>query len=194
MRTWAELFSERLRDEAPAAAYVTCRAPRHTPVSARRPRLLILTPGLPPAMEASRSSSHGLARRMTGFEIEVVTLDRPEAGALTATCGSPRGGSVGTPARRRARMLALNAGGVCAVRVTVPSGRRPSAPTVIASPAAVGRSAICSGRRTAQYFYANEILGKPRLSAFAAARAESEPLRQRLYRSLIARTGASLGT
>jgi phosphatidylinositol alpha-1,6-mannosyltransferase len=47
------------------------------------------------------------------------------------------------------------------------------------------------GGRTAQYFHANEIIDKPRLSAFAAARADVAIAVSAYTASLIAATGAS---
>jgi phosphatidylinositol alpha-1,6-mannosyltransferase len=125
---------------------------------------------------------------MTGFQIEVVTLASPggrrfdsEGGLATRRVEAHTGGG-------RARMLALNAGGLRrALRF------RPDVTLsahAITSPAAAAVRRLL-GRRVAQYFYANEILGKPRLSAFAATSADVVIAISAYTASLIAATGAS---
>jgi phosphatidyl-myo-inositol dimannoside synthase len=153
-----------------------------------RPRLLILTPDFPPAHGGVQTLVHRLAQAMTGFQIEVVTLAGPgaqrfdsEATLVTRRVAAGIGG-------QRTSMLALNAAGVRrALRF------RPDVTLsahVVTSPAAtcIGRAL---GGRTAQYFYANEVLGKPRLAAFAAARADVSIAISAYTASLIAATGAS---
>jgi|GEM_PF-3134768 SAM-dependent methyltransferase len=61
---------------------------------------------------------------------------------------------------------------------------------LVTSPAAAAIRRLLGGR-TAQYFHANEILGKPRLSVFAAARADVVIAVSAYTASLIAATGAS---
>jgi phosphatidylinositol alpha-1,6-mannosyltransferase len=153
-----------------------------------RPRLLILTPDFPPAHGGVQVLVHRLALATTRFQIEVVTLESP---------GGRHFDSEGELATRRvgahigakpARMLALNTGGLQrALRfrphVTLSAH-------VVTSPAAAGIRRLLGGR-TAQYFYANEILGKPRLSAFAAARADLVIAISAHTASLLAATGAS---
>ena len=153
-----------------------------------RPRLLILTPDFPPVHGGVQVLVHGLALAMTGFQIEVVTLE---------SRGARRFDSEGELAMRRvgahigggpARMLALNAGGLQrALRF------RPDVTLsahLVTSPAAAAIRRLLGGR-TAQYFHANEILGKPRLSVFAAARADVVIAVSAYTASLIAATGAS---
>jgi phosphatidyl-myo-inositol dimannoside synthase len=153
-----------------------------------KPRLLILTPDFPPAHGGVQALVHGLALTMTGFQTEVVTLAQPGAERFddkqrfaTRRIDPHAGGG-------RARMLALNAGGLPrALRF------RPDVTLsahVIASPAAAIIRRLLGGR-TAQYFYANEILGKPRLAAFAAAHADVAIAISTYTASLIAATGAS---
>jgi phosphatidylinositol alpha-1,6-mannosyltransferase len=153
-----------------------------------RPRLLILSPDFPPAHGGVQALVHGLALAMTGFQTEVVTLAQPGAARFDAE------GDLATVRvdahidATPARMLALNAGGLRrALRF------RPDVTLsahVIASPAAAVVRRLL-GARTAQYFYANEILGKPRLSAFAAARADVAIAISAYTASLIAATGAA---
>ncbi len=153
-----------------------------------RPRLLILTPDFPPAHGGVQALVHGLALAITGFQTEVVTLAQPGAGRFdgegkltTRRVDAHIGGGA-------ARMLALNAGGLRhALRF------RPDVTLsahVITSPAAAVVRRLLGGR-TAQYFYANEILGRPRLSAFAAARADVVIAISAYTASLIAATGTS---
>jgi phosphatidyl-myo-inositol dimannoside synthase len=125
---------------------------------------------------------------MTGFQIELVTLEcagarcfDSEEELATRRVGVRFG-------RGRARMLALNAGGLRrAMRF------RPDATLsahVITSPAAAAIRRLL-GARTAQYFHANEMFGKPRLSAFAAARADVMIAVSAYTASLILATGAT---
>ena len=156
--------------------------------NAGRPRLLILTPDFPPVHGGVQVLVHRLARVMTGFEIEVVTLDSPGARRFdrdgeiaTRRIGAHVGGGPG-------RMLALNAaalGRALRFRPDVMLSAH-----IIASPAAATARRLLGGR-TAQYFHAHEILGKPRLSAFAAARADVVIAVSTYTASLIAATGAS---
>jgi glycosyltransferase involved in cell wall biosynthesis len=126
---------------------------------------------------------------MTGFETLVVALQAP---------GAARFDGKGQLATRRvrarigagpSRIVALNAGGVLhAMRF------RPDVTLsahVVTSLAATSIRHLLGGR-TAQYFHANEILGKPRLSAFAAAQADVPIAVSEHTASLIADTGASV--
>lgn len=131
---------------------------------------------------------HRLALAMTGFQVEVVTLESPGArrfdgeGELpTRRVGVHIGGG-------RARILALNAGGLqrgLRFRPDVTLSAH-----VVTSPAAAAVRRLLKGR-TAQYFHAQEIVGKPRLSAFAAAQADVVIAVSAHTASLIAATGAS---
>ncbi|HME05338.1 MAG TPA: glycosyltransferase family 4 protein, partial [Solirubrobacteraceae bacterium] len=153
-----------------------------------RPRLLILTPDFPPVHGGVQVLVHRLALAMTGFQTEVVTLTSPGAGRFdgegqlaTLRVGARMGG-------RRARIVALNAGGLRrALRfrphVTLSAH-------IVTSPAAAAIRRVL-GARTAQYFYAIEILGKPRLSAFAGARADVAIALSAYTASLIPATGGS---
>jgi phosphatidylinositol alpha-1,6-mannosyltransferase len=133
-----------------------------------RPRLLILTPDFPPQHGGVQVLLHRLAGGLTGFRVEVVTLESP--GCTRFDCESEIATKrVRTLARAQAaRILALNAGALRrALRfqphVTL-SGH------VVTSPAAAAVGVLAK-TPCAQYVYAVEIVDKPRLSAFAAARA-----------------------
>jgi phosphatidylinositol alpha-1,6-mannosyltransferase len=167
------------------------RTSKAAPKPGDRPRLLILTPDYPPAHGGVQTLVHQLALAMIGFDTEVVTLEAPGAKCFD---------SEGQPATRRvharvgmgpSRILVLNA---CGLRHAVRF--RPDVTLsahVVTSLATVSIRRLLGGR-TAQYFHANEILGKPRLSAFAAARADVVIAVSRHTASLIAGTGASLAS
>jgi phosphatidylinositol alpha-1,6-mannosyltransferase len=153
--------------------------------------LLVLTPDYPPAHGGIQTLVHQLALAITGFETLVVALQAP---------GAERFDGERQLATRRvharigtgtSRILALNASGVLhAVRF------RPDVTLsahVVTSLAATSIRRLLGGR-TAQYFHANEILDKPRLSAFAAARADVAIAVSEHTASLIADTGASLAS
>ena len=153
-----------------------------------RPRLLILTPDFPPTPGGVQVLVHRLALAMTGFQIEVLTLESPgarrfdsEGELATRRVGAHMGGGP-------ARILALNAGALRRALRFRPDVTL-SAHVVTSPAAAVVRRLLRA--RTAQYFYANEILGKPRLSAFAAARADVVIAISAYTASLIAATGTS---
>jgi phosphatidylinositol alpha-1,6-mannosyltransferase len=157
-------------------------------VGPARPRLLILAPDFPPVHGGVQTLVYRLALALTGFQIEVVTLAGAgarrfdgEGELVTRRVGAHAAGG-------RGRLLALNAAGLRrALRF------RPDVTLsahVVTSPAAAAIRRVL-GARTAQYFYANEILGKPRLSALAAARADLVVAISSYTASLIAATGAA---
>lgn len=153
-----------------------------------KPRLLILTPDFPPANGGVQVLVHRLALAMSGFQVEVVTVNRPGGQRFDAQC-ELRTRRVGAYApSERARMLSLN---VAAVGLA--SRFRPHVTLsahVIASPAAATIRRLL-GARTVQYFYANEILGRPRLAAFAARRADMAIAISGYTASLIRANGGS---
>jgi phosphatidyl-myo-inositol dimannoside synthase len=153
-----------------------------------RPRLLILTPDFPPDHGGVQVLIHRLALAMSGFQVEVVTVNRPGGWRFDDEC-ELRTRRVGAHApSEQARMLALNVG---AVRLA--SRFRPHVTLsahVITSPAAAAIRRLLSAR-TVQYFYANEILGRPRLAAFAAKRADMAIAVSAYTASLIRATGGS---
>jgi len=152
-----------------------------------RPRLLVLTPDFPPMHGGVQLLAHRLALAMEGFDVEVVTLDGEGARRFDAE-GELVTRRVGAhlPAGS-ARALALNAGAVRrALRF------RPQVTLsvhAVASPAALAIRRVLRGR-TAQYFHAIEMLGKPRLCAFAAERADLVIAVSSYTASLVAAAGA----
>ena len=156
--------------------------------TAHRPRLLLLTPDFPPAPGGIQVLTHRLAAGMEGFETRVLTLDGPGAGSFDATSAlaTRRVRAGRRPGSRR--IVALNAAAALdALRF------RPDmtlSAHIVTSPAAAAiRRAL--GARTAQYFYANEIAGKPRLTAFAARRADVVLALSSYTAALIGATGVS---
>jgi len=134
------------------------------------PRLLLLTPDFPPARGGIQLLTHRLASGFTAFETRIVTLDSPEAERFDATSGlrtrrARTGGRLG-----RGRVASLNAFAVAEALSFRPDVTL-SAHIVTSPAAAVIRRVL--GARTVQYFYAKEIGGKPRLSAFAARQADA---------------------
>ncbi len=153
-----------------------------------KPRLLLLTPDFPPAPGGIQVLMHRLAVGMEGFETLVVTFDGPGAASFDAAGDlSTRRVGVGTRLRP-GRVASLNAAAlVDALRF------RPdltlSAHLVTSPAAAAIRGAL--GGRTAQYFHANEIIGKPRLAAFAARRADVVIVPSSYAAALVRATGAA---
>jgi phosphatidyl-myo-inositol dimannoside synthase len=155
--------------------------------TARRPRLLVLTPDFPPVPGGIQVMAQRIAGAMGGFHTRVLALDSPGArrfdgeGALTVR----RVGADAAP--RKARNALLNAvalGEALSFRPDVTLSMH-----VVASPAAAAiRRAL--GTPTVQYFYAEEIGARPRLAAFAAARADVTIALSAYTAELIAATGA----
>jgi phosphatidyl-myo-inositol dimannoside synthase len=160
------------------------RAP--APPSARRPRLLLLTPDFPPARGGIQLLSYRLATAMTAFDTRVIALDVPGAAQFDALAGvavrrvRPAGRS------GLARVAPLNA-----LAVSEALSFRPQATLsmhIVASPAAAAISRLLAAG-TVQYFHANEIAGKPKLAAFAARRARAVISVSRYCTELLAAAG-----
>ncbi len=154
-----------------------------------KPRLLILTPDFPPASGGIQVMSHRLAAGMEGFETLLVALDGPGAGRFDALSPLAIRRVRTGPVRGGARMGLLDAASLRAgVRF------RPAVTLnmhIVTSPASAAISALL-GARSAQYFHAQEIASKPRLSAFAARRADVVIAVSEYCRELIGVTGAPL--
>jgi phosphatidylinositol alpha-1,6-mannosyltransferase len=152
----------------------------------RRPRLLILTPDFPPSPGGVQVLAHRLAVGMHGFHTRVVALGGPHAADFDARSA--------LETRRVPRTLRRPAGNALlnAVALLEAARFRPQATLsvhIVASPAAaLIRRAL--GARTVQYFHAKEIADKPRLSAFAATRADAAVAVSSYTAGLIAATGA----
>jgi phosphatidylinositol alpha-1,6-mannosyltransferase len=153
-----------------------------------RPRLLILTPDYPPTHGGVQVLVHRLAQTMSGFQTEVLTLRSPRARQFDREAEviiRRVGGRFGSG---RTRILELNAAGLMRAARFKPHVMLSA--HLVTSPAAAAIRRLRGGR-TAQYFYANEIPGKPRLAAFAAAQADVVIAISAYTASLIAATGAS---
>jgi phosphatidylinositol alpha-1,6-mannosyltransferase len=154
---------------------------------ARAPRLLVLTADFPPQHGGIQVLVHRLAAAMDGFETRVVALRTP--GALSFDAHS------GLHTRRAAALGRSNAAGVLslnAVSLREAVRFRPQVTLsahVVVSPAAAGIRRVL-GAPVVQYAYANEIVGKPRLSAFAARSADVVIAISSYTAELIAATGA----
>jgi phosphatidylinositol alpha-1,6-mannosyltransferase len=136
---------------------------------ALRPRLLLVTPDFPPERGGIQLLVQRVAAGMTGFETKVVTLRAPGARAFDATSGV---------ATRRVRADARLGGGrnlpLNALALLEALRFRPDltlSAHIVTSPAAAAVRRLL-GAPTVQYFYAKEIPDKPRLTTFAARRAD----------------------
>jgi phosphatidylinositol alpha-1,6-mannosyltransferase len=154
-----------------------------------RPRLLILTPDYPPQHGGVQVLVHRLATGMRGFQTEVVTLHC--AGAAHFDDGEARVATRRVARRprgcRRARIVSLNVAGVRRAARFRPQVTL-SAHAVTSPAAAVTRRLF--GGRTAQYFYGIEIVGRPRLAALAANRADTVIAISAYTASLLSASGA----
>jgi phosphatidyl-myo-inositol dimannoside synthase len=145
-----------------------------------RPRLLLITPDFPPSRGGIQTLMAHLARGMRGFEVQVVTVHAPGEGRLETQSASRT--------TRRRRVLALNARALSRALRFEPHVLLSA--HVVASPATVLLRRML-GVRTAQYFHAIEIVGKPKLSAFAATRCDLVIAVSAFTASLLAATGAT---
>jgi phosphatidylinositol alpha-1,6-mannosyltransferase len=134
------------------------------------PRLLLLTPDFPPARGGIQLLTHRLASGFTAFQTSVVTLDGAGAERFDARSGVLTRRARADGRLGRGRIVSLNA---LALREAL--SFRPdvtlSAHIVTSPAAAIIRRVL--GARSVQYFHAKEIGSKPRLSAFAARRADA---------------------
>jgi phosphatidyl-myo-inositol dimannoside synthase len=154
----------------------------------RRPRLLLITPDFPPDPGGIQVIAHRLATGIEGFETSVLTHAHPGARSFDASSGLTVARVRAPAGERRLANAVLNA---AALREALRF--RPHATLslhVVASPAAaIIRRALRA--RTVQYFHAKEIPDKPRLSAFAATRADAVIAVSSYTAGLIAATGAT---
>jgi len=154
---------------------------------AQRPRLLILTPDFPPAPGGIQLMSHRLATGIDGFETMTVTLDSPGASRFDGdgSLAVRRVGASGAP--RAASNILLNA-----VAFREALRYRPAVTLsihTVVSPAALAVRRVL-GAPAVQYFHANEIGARPKLAAFAAARADVVIAVSAYTAGLITATGA----
>jgi phosphatidylinositol alpha-1,6-mannosyltransferase len=160
------------------------RAGRH---GGSKPRLLLITPDFPPARGGIQVLAHRLATGLEGFETVVVTLNSGDARPFDATSG------VATRRVRAGRRLGGARNAALGATAVVEALRfRPDvmlSAHIVASPAAaLVRRAL--GAPTVQYFHANEIPDKPRLTAFAARQADRTIAVSSYTASLMAAAGA----
>jgi len=155
-------------------------------MSAGRPRLLVVTPDLPPARGGIQALMGGLLDAFERFRVRVVALDSPGARDHDRAAGWD---VLRVPTRARlgpARNLVLNAAALGdAVRL------RPDAALhahIVTSPAAVAAGRF-PGVPHMVIYHANEILGKPRLAAFAARHADAAMVVSGYTESLLLQAG-----
>ncbi len=133
---------------------------------------------------------HRLAAGLEGFVTVVVTLDSPEAGAFDAASGVATRRVRADGRLGAARNATLNA------RILWEALRfRPDvvlSAHIVTSPAAALVQRLL-GAPTVQYFYANEVLNKPKLATFAARQAERTIAISSYTASLMAAAGAPAG-
>jgi len=134
------------------------------------PRLLVLTPDFPPQSGGIQALMDGLLANLTGFRIRVLALDSPGARRFDAGRALDVHRVSAEPRLRSARNIPLNA---AALREA--ARFRPElvlSAHIVTTPAAslIGRALRAPA---VVYFHANEIVDKPRLSAFAARRSDA---------------------
>jgi phosphatidyl-myo-inositol dimannoside synthase len=153
-----------------------------------RPRLLIITPDFPPARGGIQTMSLRLATLIRGFQTKVVAPDSASGSEFDSGCEiAVRRVRFGRRGRRASNAM-LNAAALHeAARF------RPAATLslhVVASPASALINAAL-GAPTVQYFHANEIADKRRLSVFAASRADAVIAVSSYTEGLLRAAGAS---
>jgi phosphatidylinositol alpha-1,6-mannosyltransferase len=153
-------------------------------------RTLVLTPDYPPARGGIQVVVHGLVTNAPGLRCKVVALGDRKAGEFD------RAGSIDV---RRApltgRRGALAVGCLNAVALAEALRFRPAAVLsahVVTAPAALAIGRI-AGIPVIQYFHAREIAARPRLAAFAAARADASIAVSAYTRELVAAVGGRAG-
>lgn len=156
-----------------------------SPPEARRPVLLVLTPGFPPSVGGLQQHVFRYVELMSGFRSTVVTLDEPGAGAFDRASGIA---TVRVPSGRgRAIDIAL----LNAASLRVGLRLRPDlilSGHLVTSPAARALSLLLSAP-VAQMFYAKEIGARPHLASFAARHADVCLLISRYAEGVLADAG-----
>lgn len=156
---------------------------------AREPRLLILTPDFPPAPGGIQLTAHRLATGIQGFHTLVLApdaagADRFDRAAGVAVLRTPAAGQ--GPAVRIAALNAWALGEALRFRPHVTLSIH-----IVTSPAAAAARRTL-GARTLQYFHAEEVGARPKLAAFAAARADVAIAVSSYTADLVGATGASV--
>ncbi len=134
------------------------------------PRLLVLTPDYPPARGGIQALVDGLLRELRGMRTRVVALDGPGAARYDERAGRDVRRVRADARLGPARIISLNAAALAEARSFRPQlvlGLH-----IVTSPASsIIRRLL--GSPVLQYYHANEIGDKPRLSRFAAAHADA---------------------
>jgi phosphatidylinositol alpha-1,6-mannosyltransferase len=148
------------------------------------PRLLLLTPDMPPERGGIQALVSGLLPELGRFRVRVVAPDGPGARDYDREHAYDVRRVRARPRLGPARHVALGARAVAeGVRF------RPHVTLcmhIVTAPAAAALRAPW-----AVYFHANEILGKPRLAAFAGEHADASIVVSGYTRELLARAGAA---
>ncbi len=155
---------------------------------AARPRLLILTPDYPPAPGGIQLVSERLASGIEGFQTRVLALDMAGATEFDRSRSTSvhRVRAAGLP--HAGRLALLNADAPREALLFRPDVTL-SMHLVVSPAAAAIRRAL--GVPVAQYFHAEEIGARPRLAAFAAARADEVIAVSSYTAGLVRATGAA---
>ncbi|MGD0455988.1 MAG: glycosyltransferase family 4 protein, partial [Solirubrobacteraceae bacterium] len=158
------------------------------PADAGGPRLLVLTPDFPPQRGGIQVLLDGLLGHLAGLRVRVLALDSPGAAPFDAARPLDVRRVSAAAGLGSARNVALNAAALweaarfrpelilSAHIVTAPAG------------ALIGRAL---GVPHVVYFYANEIVDKPRLSAFAARHSDASIAISSYTAGLLAGIGVS---
>jgi phosphatidyl-myo-inositol dimannoside synthase len=154
---------------------------------APRPRLLILTPDFPPAPGGIQVMAHRLATGMKGFETRVLALDSPGARSFDSDGSLAVRRVRASAAPRGPRNALLNVAALADALMFRPDVTLSM--HIVASPAAATIRRWL-GKPTVQYFHAEEIGTKPKLAAFAVARADEVVAVSMYTADLISATGA----
>ncbi|HEX3510923.1 MAG TPA: glycosyltransferase family 4 protein [Solirubrobacteraceae bacterium] len=154
------------------------------------PRLLVLTPDLPPARGGIQALMEGLLGSISRFEVRVVALDSPGAREFDRAQALDVHRVSAPPRLGAGRNLVLDAASIAhALRwhpdVTLASH-------IVASPAAAAITTLLHAPH-ATYYHANEIVGKPRLAAWAARTDAASIVVSGYTESLLAAAGGPAG-
>ncbi len=161
--------------------YVSAMARR---AAVQTPRLLLLTPDMPPERGGIQAIVAGLLPQLSGFEVRVVALDSPGADEYDREHTSDVRRVRAAPRLGPGRNVALNAAAFA-------EGARFRPHVTLCMHIVAAPAAAILRAPWAVYFHANEILGKPRLSKFAGERADASIVVSGYTRELLARAGAN---
>lgn len=154
--------------------------------SAGRPlRVLLVTPDFPPGLGGVQSLLHRITAAMPHAEVTVLTPDAPGGAAFDATAPVAVRRVRVPAAPAKLRNAAFNARGLVALR-----GLRPD--VVLGGHVVVSPLALAAARRfrvpLVLYAYGKEVLGGPRLAAWALRRSAAAVAVSRFTRGLLLET------